>query len=348
LYCYTDTHGRPETIVPLVSVIIVNWNGEEFLRDCLSALGNQTFRDFEVIFVDNGSADRSVTAADRLFNELSLSARIVRLTTNTGFTGGNIEGLRHCAGKYIALLNNDTVASEGWLAALVAAMDRHPETGMCASKLIVAGTNVIDSAGDGLLTSLRAFKRGEGLPSGAYAAEEYAFGACGGAAFYRRSMLDDIGFLDEDLFLYFEDADLSFRAQLRGWKCLFVPAAVVYHKVGGSRGTMGENAAFYGVRNDKIVTLKNVPALLMLVHLPTYLLAEVASILYHIRIGRFKSYLRGNCEFLQHLPYYFKKRKRIMQLRRVSSRYINSELTGLLPFWAGKIRMFFSAKKRRT
>ncbi len=336
--------------MPSVSIIIVNWNGGRFLRDCFRSLRAQSFRDFEVIFVDNASTDGSAALARGLAEELALSLKVVELPANTGFTGGNIEGLKHCSGRYIALLNNDTVAADGWLDALVRAMDDHPEVGTCASKLIVAGTDVIDSAGDGYCTFGRAFKRGEGLPASLYTEEEYVFGACGGAVLYRREMLDETGFFDDDLFLFFEDADLSFRAQLGGWKCLYVPGAVVHHRVGESAKRVRSLSAFYGVRNDKIVKVKNVPLSVLLRHLPGFVLNEFISLAYHAGTGRMGSYLRGNYDFLRGLPRHLGKRKQVMGTKKVSSGYINSLLTSGFAVYLGKhfyrARSIFHGKPR--
>jgi len=122
---------------PTVSIIIVNWNGKAFISECFQSISCQTFRDFEVIFVDNGSTDGSSNLAATLASELNFSFTVLNLPSNNGFTGGNIEGLKHCSGKYIALLNNDTSVSKKWLASLVKAMEGDPEIGICASKLQV-------------------------------------------------------------------------------------------------------------------------------------------------------------------------------------------------------------------
>lgn len=329
---------------PVVSIIIVNWNGMQFLQDCFYSLKTQTFNDFEIIFVDNASSDDSIPLAKRLASGTGLPVKIIELPTNTGFTGGNIEGLKHCSGRYIALLNNDTAANDQWLETLVRAMNAHPEVGICASKLIVAGTDIIDSAGDGMFSNLRPHKRGQGLKTSAFKTEEYVFGACAGAALYRKDMLDKIGFFDDDFFLIYEDADLNFRAQLSGWKCLFVPDAVVKHRVSAGLRKLGEIAVIHAVRNEKAVIIKNVPFIILLEHLPIYILEElVFSVLHHIRIGRFRSYLRGNYEFMKNLPNYLGKRRHVMGLRKVSTSYINSLLISIIPIYKKKIctKLFF-------
>lgn len=324
--------------MPLISIIIVNWNGREFLRDCFRAIADQTYRDFEVVFVDNASSDGSVPLANELSSDLGLPVKVVELPTNTGFTGGNIEGLKHCLGKYIALLNNDTVASKNWLESLVKAMDNHPEVGICASKLIVAGTDMVDSAGDILTTSLRAWKRGEGHPSAWYEKQEYIFAACAGAALYRGEMIEEIGFLDEDFFATFEDVDFSFRAQLAGWKCLFVPEAVVEHKVSASLRKLKANVTTLNVRNERILLAKDLPLRLVLTHVPVYIFEELAgSLQYHVRQRTARAYLKGLYEFFKEFPRTIKKRREIMRKRKVSSDYIASILTKVMPTYRRKL-----------
>lgn len=338
---------------PEVSVIIVNWNGERFIHDCFDALKAQSFRDFEVVFVDNASSDNSVALARELIPGLGFSVKLVELAENTGFTGGNNEGLRHCSGRYIALLNNDTVASEGWLEALVRAMDAHPEVGICASKLIVAGTDIIDSAGDGVFSNLRTFKRGMGEPAASYDKEEYVFSACAGAALYRRQMIDEIGFLDDDFFLLAEDVDLGFRAQLAGWKSLYVPQSVIQHKVGASIKKLSGAAIKHSVRNERILIAKNVPLSLLLKHLPLYVLEEIVfSIRHHLKSHTLRAYVKGNYEFIRALPRHLAKRKRIMRTRKGTDSYIESFLVPVLPFYKEKLKRkaanMFHGRSRRA
>ncbi len=308
------------------SIIIVNWNGERFISDCLASIQKQSFRDFEIIFVDNASTDRSLSLARELAAELSLDVRFIELNTNTGFTGGNNEGLKHCEGRYIALLNTDTIIEKDWLKKLIEGMETHPEVGICASKLVVQGENVIDSAGDGYSTFGHAFKRGEGKTQDEFSRSEYTFGACAGAALYRREMLEKIGLFDDDLFLIFEDADLNFRAQLSGWKCLYVPATV-YHRVGASLKKMGAISAFYSVRNDRLIKIKNLPLSIILRRMPCLILGEVILFFYFLVLGRFRYYMKANWETLKMLPRFLEKRREIMKLRRVPDSYIEGLFT---------------------
>jgi GT2 family glycosyltransferase len=309
------------------SIIIVNWNGKQFLSDCLTALRAQTFADFEVIFVDNASTDASLPLARQMLSTLNLHGKCIELGSNVGFAAGNNEGLKYASGRYVVLLNTDTVAEKDWLAHLAEAMESHPDVGICASKLVVHGENVIDSAGDGFSTFGHAFKRGEGGPPDCFSEQEYVLGACAGAAMYRREMIQQIGFFDEDFFLIFEDTDLNLRAQLNGWKCLYVPDAIVSHRVGGSMKKISHKASYYAVRNDKIAKIKNLPFPVVIRQLPFLILGEVIWFFYYIINGRFRYYLKANIDVLKVLPVYMKKRREVMSLKKVPDRYINNLLT---------------------
>ena len=311
----------------MVSIIIVNWNGERFLHDCFNSLSGQIFKDFEIIFVDNFSTDSSLPLAKRLSSHLNLDVKFIGLDKNRGFAGWSNEGLKYSSRQYIALLNTDTVAEKDWLKNLVEAMGAHLDVGICASKLIVAGENLIDSAGDGYSTFGHAFKRGEGSLPQDFSEQEHIFGACAGAALYRREMIKQIGLFDEDFFLIFEDTDLNFRTQLSGWKCLYVPKALVYHKVGGSMKNLSDMAAYYSVRNDKLVKIKNIPLPIIIFKMPGLILGEIIWFIYYIINGKFKFYLKANIDVLKSLPLYLKKRCEIKKLKKVSNGYINSLLT---------------------
>lgn len=168
-----------------VSIIVINYNGEGLITNCLEALEKQFFKEFEIVIVHNGSLDGSLYEIKRFLQESSIIGSLVKLiplNKNQGFAGGNLEGLKQACGEYIALLNNDTEPDERWLGELVTAMGNDPKAGICASKLIAYGADMIDSAGDGFPTSLKGFKGEEGEKIFLYDKKEYIFGACAGAA----------------------------------------------------------------------------------------------------------------------------------------------------------------------
>lgn len=310
-----------------ISLIIVNYNGLHLLKGCLESLRLQTFRDFEIIIVDNASHDGSAEYIAANFPEVKL----VVLPRNVGFAGANNEGLKQADGEYIALLNNDAEADRDWLKSLADAMARTPVAGICASKMLVHGTEVIDSAGDGFATNLKGFKRGEGQPADHYSREEFVFGACAGAALYRKKMLDEIGFFDESFFLLHEDTDLNMRAQLAGWKVLYVPSALVFHKVRSSIGTMSDLAVYYALRNSELVRLKNVPAGLLFRCSPACIMGMIADFLFFaVRYRKLKLYVQAKSDVLKNLRHIGGSRKKIMELRKTDIAYLYRIMT---PVW---------------
>ncbi|MFI5294029.1 MAG: glycosyltransferase family 2 protein [Thermodesulfovibrionales bacterium] len=320
---------------PLISIIIVNYNGRELLRLCLESVFAQSLQDIEVIAVDNGSADGSV----EYIRENFPAVEVVALPSNIGFPGANNEGIKHAKGSFIMLLNNDVEADKDCLAGLVSAMEKDTSVGICATKMLVAGTDLIDSAGDGFSSNLKGFKRGEGKPAHLYNENEYVFGACAGAAMYRRKMIEEIGFLDEDFFLIYEDADFNLRAQLAGWKVKYVPSAVVHHKVRSTIGNMSDTAVFYSLRNSELTRMKNIPSWVFIRCLPAYILGTLLEFLFFVvRHGRLKLYVRAKLDALRLLPKMLKKRKAVMRIRKVSNGDLYSLITSICS------REFFTAK----
>ena len=205
---------------PLASIVIVNWNGLRWLRQLLPSLREQSFRDFEIVVVDNGSADGSLEFLRQAHPEV----RTVPLKENTGFAAGSNAGIRASRGKYVVLLNNDTRPERGWLGELVRAAEADASVGMCAPLILDADrVDLLDSAGiavawDGFSRQMR---HGEPAPDDLPAQECLAPSGCSGL--YRREMLDQVGLLDEDFFCYCEDTDLGLRGRFAGWKCMLLP-----------------------------------------------------------------------------------------------------------------------------
>jgi GT2 family glycosyltransferase len=309
--------------MPKVSVIIVNYNGEGLMRGCLQALERQGLGDFEVVIVDNASTDGSLDEIRSFLKESSIASMIKLIPSgkNLGFAGGNIEGLKYTSGEYIALLNNDTEPDARWLEELVKAMDTDPESGICASKMIVHGTDVIDSVGTGFSTALKGFDVGEGEASFLYNKRRYVFGACGGAALYRRKMIEEVGFFDKDFFLIHEDIDLNFRAHLHGWKVLYVPEAIVYHRVKSSIGRMSDMAVYYTLRNSEWVRIKNTPFGVFIKCLPAFLIGLTIELIYFVVKHKKMALFRAKKDAIKLFPKMLKKRATVMKNKKVSNRY---------------------------
>jgi GT2 family glycosyltransferase len=314
------------------SVIIANWNGRDLLAECLPSLQAQTIPAEEIILVDNGSTDDSIDFVQSSFPR----AVVISLDQNYGFAKANNIGIRQAVGSRIALLNNDTVADQRWLQELNRALDEHPEVGFCASKMLnYWERGIIDAAGD-VLGAARARKRGHGQPDGPEFSEPaHVFGACAGAAIYRRAMLDDIGLLDETFVSNLEDVDISFRAQLAGYQCLYVPTATVYHKLRVTKRRMGWTDRLT-YRNEKLMWLKNAPTELLIKYAPSVFCDEGKRWIHSLGIRRralphpnleeLKMLLTVNVEALLLLPETMRKRREIRRTRVVSTEYIEAWL----------------------
>jgi GT2 family glycosyltransferase len=325
--------GFNKSKMPLVSILIVNYNGRGLIINCLKALEEQSFKDFEIIIIDNASTDNSLDEIKNYLQgcPLSSSVKLIPLDENVGFSGGSLEGLRRAEDEYVALLNNDAEPHKRWLAELVKAMDLDSESGICASKMIVHGTDVIDSAGDGFSTALKGFGEGEGQKSFLYNEKRYVFGACGGAALYRRKMLEEIGFFDEDFFLIHEDIDLDFRAQMNGWKVLYVPTAIVSHRVRSSIGHMSDVAVYYTLRNSEFVKIKNIPLVIFIRCFAEFIIGNLTEFIYFaIKHKHLRLYFKAKIDAIKMLPRMLRKRAAIMKDRKVSNRYLLSIMT---PVW---------------
>lgn len=242
---------------PLISVIIVNFNGERYIGDCLASLDVQIFRDFEVVVVDNGSTDNSVDIVEKDFPWV----RVIPLSSNSGFAAGNNVGIEGSSSPFIATLNNDTIVDKGWLGALHEAAQTDKTVGMAASKILLGKEGrELDSAGMLLYPDGMTRQRGHGSEDkGQFdRMEEVLFpSAC--AALYRREMLEEVGYFDADFFSYCEDADLGLRARLAGWKAVLAPGAVVRHLYSGTGGRYSEFKAYHVERNHFWVLMKVLP-----------------------------------------------------------------------------------------
>jgi len=235
-------------------VVIPTLAADARLAACLESLVRQTWRDFEVIVVDNSSVGlvrRNGTAS---------GARVIENQRNAGFGAAINQALGTSRARFLATLNDDAVAHPGWLEALVMALDRRPDAGMGASQVRLFGEPRLDSAGMLVCADGSSRQRGHGkAPEDFPVAEEILFPS-GAAALYRRSMLESIGGFDDRFFLYCEDTDLGLRARWAGWKCWYVPEAVVEHHYSHSAGRASPLKAYYVERNRLFVAAKNFPA----------------------------------------------------------------------------------------
>ena len=302
-----------------VSVIVVNWNGRALLSECLESLRKQAYTRFSTILVDNGSKDGSVDFVRKEFPEV----KIIALPENMGFSVANNMAIRSVNSKYVALLNNDAVAHPLWLKNLAAALESTPEAGFAASKILLyEARGAIDRAGDSYTTAGTGLLRGRGASAGAYDQREWVFGACAAAGLYRLRMLKEIGLFDEDFFLLYEDVDLSFRAQLRNYRCLYVPDAMAYHKASSSIVHDSPISVYYSHRNLEWVYLKNMPARLIRKTIIPHMIYNVAACLYFLGNGRIVEFVRAKRHALKGLKNMLQKRCGIQENCAVDEGYI--------------------------
>jgi GT2 family glycosyltransferase len=321
---YTDKIVE-KTCSHLASFIVVNWNGQHLLEECIDSILNQNCQLFEIIVVDNASSDQSVQFVRTRYPKV----KIIALKENTGFTGGNIAGLREAVGDFIVLLNNDAVIAEKWLEVMLTELLSDSNVGFCSSKIIIAGTDKVDSVGDTITSAFSGTKLGEYEPESNFNERRLVQGACAAAVIYKREMLNQIGFLDEDFFFNHEDTDLNLRAWLSGWKCMFVPEAVVHHKVSASVGELSDKGVYYFSRNNVWVWIKNTPPGFLFRNIPQRIIYELCSFAFFcIKKGKWGPFLKGKKDALKKIPIMLKKRKDIQRLVRLTRIEIES---GLMP-----------------
>jgi len=309
---------------PSVSAIIVNWNHGHLIRDCVDALLAQHYNSLDVTVVDNGSQDGSQEWIPCRYPDV----RLWRFSDNRGFARAFNWGVRHTAGAFVLSMNPDTVATKCFVEEMVQAIGCSERTGMVAPKLLRPGDPaILDSTGLFVDRRRRTYDRGQGeQDQNQYDDQSAVFGACGAAALYRRTMLEDLAldgeYFDEDFFAYYEDADLAWRAQLRGWHCVYAPQAVATHARGWGdtlrkRGhaTPSVSGPRLALRNRYLMTIKNDAAAHFLRDLPHILAAELPRLAY-AALTR-PRILLGLVDLARAWPAAIKKRREIRRRRTV-------------------------------
>lgn len=328
-----------------VVVVIPNWNGEAELRSCLDSLLRQTTTS-HIIVVDNGSVDGSVDIIEHAYQ----SVELIRHDTNKGYAGGVNPGFKRAIelqAVYVAPFNNDAVADEQWLEKLVACLDGRPEVGIATCKVASSDGSHLDSTGDYYTTWGLPYPRGRGeADTSQYDGDTDVFGASGAASLYRVSMLEQIGLLDEDFFAYYEDVDLSFRAQLAGWKVAYVPESVVHHDTSTTGSKIKGFFTLQTQKNLPMLLIKNVPRSLLPTVLPRFMLVYVSFFVAAAARGQLFYAFQGYGGALVHLPKKLQERRVIQQNKKVSDDYIASMLMWDLPPNAARLRKLRGAWRR--
>lgn len=272
------------------TVVIPNYNGRNYLQDCLTSLleGSEVPA---IIVVDNGSADESAAMVKERFPMVKLIA----LPENRGFSAAVNIGIREAGTEYVFLLNNDTVVLKDTIEELEAAMERHPKAFSVAAKMLqMKNPELIDSAGDFYCASGWAFARGKDRKNEAFSKETSVFSACAGAALYRKAVFEKIGDFDENHFAYLEDIDVGYRAKIYGYRNYYAPASVVLHAGSGSSGSRyNKFKVDLSSRNSIYLIYKNMPVLQVLLNLPFLLLGYLVKILFFLKKGLGADYMKG-------------------------------------------------------
>jgi len=274
------------------TVIIPNYNGLHFLKDCLESLKSQTAEDFEVLIVDNGSTDGS----REWISENNIKS--ILLEENLGFAGGVNAGLKQCEAKYALLLNNDTVAEPDFVAELEKAIEKSDSIFAVSPMMIMASNHEhIDDAGDGFTITGWAYQRGVDEPVEQYQKEKIVFSACAGASIYKMDIVREVGYFDEMHFAYLEDIDLCYRAKLAGYHNRYCPKAKVYHVGSGTSGSKYNSFKVkLAARNNIYLLVKNQPALQLIINLIPLLIGFAVKAGFFYKKGFISDYLGGLAE----------------------------------------------------
>lgn len=313
-----------------VAVIIPNWNGADYISACLKSLKNQSLKP-HIIVVDNGSHDESVDIIKNKFSKVEL----LEYPDNAGFAGGVNRGIRVAIKdgyRYIALFNNDAIADKKWLENLVTTASNHKEVGIVTGKFMRMDKKHFDSTGDQYTMWGMPFPRGRNsVDNGQYDTPEYIFGATGGASLYRTKMLETIGFFDEDFFAYFEDIDISLRAQLAGWRVWYEPKAIAYHYVSATSSKLGNFSRYHSFKNFYLVWMKCLPWQLIILYSPFIFLQWLRLLATSLIKTRSLVFFKSFVKVVSLLPSTIKKRHLIQSSRKVSVGYVNSIISKQIP-----------------
>lgn len=333
-----------------VAVVVLNWNGIKDTISCLDSLVAQTYTSYSIVVIDNGSIDDSViTLKKYIADHIKKPIELICNEKNLGFAGGVNTGIEWALNNNfdaVALFNNDATADKNWLKELVKALDNQ-EVGISTGLLLHEDGKTIDSTGDWYSKWGLPFPRNRDENTVFASNDGYVFGASGGATLYRSEMLRNIGLFDNDFFAYYEDADISFRAQLAGWKVYYNSEAIAYHKQGATSKKIPGFAVYQTFKNLPLLFMKNVPTRLLI---PIGIRFYFAYLLMYLNTFKHQAGWMATKGLLMALalkPKALKQRKTIQHNKRVTDEYIKSILWDDLPpdqTGVRKVRKLFTGK----
>ncbi len=308
-----------------ISVIIITWNGKDLLKSCLGSLEKQIYKNFQIIVVDNGSKDKTLEFIKKNYPNI----KTIEFKKNSGFSKAANKGIKASKSEYVILLNNDTVADRNFVKNLSKSLISHKKYCGCTAKIInYFDKNILASAGDIMNNVGQSFARGLGDKASKFNKPEEVFLITGGASIFRKKAFEEIGFFDEDYFIYGEDSDWCFRAQLFGYKFWYEPKAIVYHQCKASSKKMSNIIDYFHFRNMTLTILKTFPLKLFLKRwrFITIPLVHLNTFFYMTIKGHLIEAVRADFWILKCLPQILKKRSIIQSKRKVTIDYINNWL----------------------
>ena len=275
----------------LVTVVIPNYNGKQFLDDCLKSLKKQSYQEFKVIIVDNGSSDGSQEYIKKKYPQVEL----IELSENTGFANAANVGIKAADSEYVFLLNNDTMCDENALENLVRVMENKKKRFSAQAKMLkMKDPHDIDDCGDLYCALGWAFTPGKDKDNRQFSRRESVTSACAGAAMYRKEDFEKVGYFDEEHFCYLEDVDLGYRARLKGYANVMEPTAIVYHVGSGSSGSRyNEFKVELTAGNNIYLIYKNMPAFQIVINFPLIMLGIIIKHAFYVRHGLGKAHIAG-------------------------------------------------------
>lgn len=309
-----------------VAVIIVAWNSEKYLKECLDSLYQQNFTNFTLFFVDNNSPDNSGDMARNYKN-----IELIKNKDNLGFAGGNNVGIKKALEKnykYVLLANPDTVMDKDWLGSLYDTMEKHSEAGACQSKVLLYDSKLINTTGN-ILHYLGFSYCGDYKKEKSSETTQKITLASGSSVIFRSSVLRKVGLLDEDFFMYHEDVDLSWRIKECGYSLLFEPKSIIYHKYSFSRN---KKKFYYAERNRLVFALKNYQLRTLILLSPVFFVTELLMIAYSITGGWFNFKVDSYRDIIKSWGKIMKKRQEIQKNRTVSDSVLKKEFSKDLNF----------------
>ncbi len=307
---------------PTVSVIVLNYNGREFLEDCFRSLSNLDYPSYEVIMVDNASTDGSV----RYVQERFPWVRVVGLASNYGFSRGNDVGVEHACGKYVAFLNNDSEVEPTWLSELVEGIEEDEKIASCGSKMLFYGRrNYVNHAGGAVTITGAGYDIGFLMEDKKdYNNPKFVGCSSGGAMLVRKDVFCTLGGFDPDYFAYFEDVDFCLRAWIAGYKVKYMPTSVVYHKFGGSFGADSSPFKMFLYQRNRLYNIaKNFEVRSVVFATLTSIAYDAYKISWFLLHGNFTvalSIIHGSLSFMSNVRRVIEKRRAIQSAREISDR----------------------------